>query len=312
MPDYDSFEKLFTECSVWVADATSSGTVSSLTSLAKRESFASCASCASCASRKLNSSLVSFAPVSFAPEIDSALAHGGLKRGALHEFFSKDKDIQIPLSILSLLAIKSFASLKQDSGKYILWIGKNCWPAPHFLKTLSNSSSFLDRCLFIDPKSEKQALWAIESALRSSSIIAVISKIRSLSFLNSRRLALAAEKGNSLGLFVRNFKESSYPSAAMTRWLVEASPSSGTVNPGAVNSGAVNPISINPCFQLTLLKQKGGPLLPENWILEVAKDGSKVSTRIFSGMVGESCEKTDENADGNAGRNAVHSTRLQA
>ena len=256
MLDSNSFEKLFTQGSVWLADKATADT----------EVWDS-----SIPIQKKNP-----ASISISPEINSLLAHGGLKKAAFHEFFSRDKDFQVPLGILSVLTIRALCALKQLSGNYLFWIGKECWPSPHYLRSLSRSATLFDHCLFIDPEDEKQGLWAIEAALRSSSTVAVIAKLKRLSFVSSRRLALAAEKGNSIGLFVRDFKESKLPSAATTRWLIEPSASQ---------------ISFNPRFQLRLLRQKGGPLPHINCILEILKDGTTISPFTLSDVVSGSCEE---------------------
>lgn len=201
-------------------------------------------------------------------EFDDALAHHGLLTKAIHEIFSSD----IPLSLVSFLAAQSTF---QKAG-YLFWIGKECWPTPHFIRQFISSAhedEFFEKCLFIDPPSEKLKLWAFEAALRSSAVSFVFTKFKGLSFSLTRRFALAAKKGRALGIIARPIAEQKTPSAAATRWYISSAK--------GIDS---------PRFKLQLLKQKGGMASEYSWICELRQcelmqNGAKVSFGIPSELV---------------------------
>src|SRR5206468_7508100 len=73
----------------------------------------------------------------------------------------------------------------------------------------------------------RDTLWAMEEALRCHALGAVIGELRARSIdqVATRRLSLAAAAGNTLGLLLRTARDEQ-PSAAATRWIIGAAPSS--------------------------------------------------------------------------------------
>jgi protein ImuA len=73
----------------------------------------------------------------------------------------------------------------------------------------------------------REVLWAMEEALRCRAVGAVIGEIRArgVDVVATRRLSLAAAAGNTLALLLRTASDEE-PSAAATRWIVGAAPSS--------------------------------------------------------------------------------------
>ena len=86
--------------------------------------------------------------------------------------------------------------------------------------------------ILVDPPDAASRLWAIDLALRSPGVSAVIADGSGLDMAASRRLQLAAEAGlgaggGGIGLVARPAHESKHISAAATRWVVRPAPSEG-------------------------------------------------------------------------------------
>lgn len=211
------------------------------------------------------------------PEIDSVLASGGLGRGAIHEFSGPSSHSEASLSILAVFAVRS--SLPQ---KYTVWIGRKCWPDPVFIRNLlprSKVEDFFSHSLFIDASDEKKFLWSVEAALRSPAVSAVVAVLKNISFPLSRRLSLSAKSAQTLGLFAAPPAALRSPTAAATVWQIRS---------------VVSP-SPHPRFELSLLKQKGGPVPAASWVCELFDDGEKISFNIPADVVDKSgAAKADE------------------
>jgi len=204
------------------------------------------------------------------PDIDCSLPHGGLAFGYTHEWFSSpyENTLQPSGSLLTLIAGKALQIADEQS--FIIWIGRNCWPAPYLLKkTLPKNS--LQNCIFIDPPDSKLLFWSIETALRSSAVLAVIACCENISFPLSKRFSLAAKKGSSLGLFIRKEKELHVQSASCSKWLLKP---------------ALSP-SLSPRWDLELVKLKGSRSKQTRWTIEYYHElkDEQISVHIPSDVV---------------------------
>lgn len=167
----------------------------------------------------------------------------------------------------------SCAASTRSDPRLILWIGKNCWPTPHLLAQASHSEvNLLSRSLFIDPPDTKTKLWAIDAALRSPGVFGVVAQCTRLSTTMSRRFALAAAHGGTIGFIVRPEKELSLPSAAMSRWKVRPVP----CQTNTYTAPLTNPFLSAPRWEVELLKCKGSFIppatLPVRWFVEVCDE----------------------------------------
>lgn len=83
--------------------------------------------------------------------------------------------------------------------------------------------------IFVDPPDDASRVWAIDVALRSPAVAAVIADGCRIAMAESRRLQLAAEAGGRhggvLALLARTSGELDQLSAAATRWRVRRTPS---------------------------------------------------------------------------------------
>lgn len=82
----------------------------------------------------------------------------------------------------------------------------------------------LARLYLLHPSSRQQELWAIGECLASEGVCAVVAELGTLNQVEARRLQLAAERGGSVGLFMRPAGKSSDIYAAATRILVTPAP----------------------------------------------------------------------------------------
>ncbi len=222
------------------------------------------------------------------PEIDSALSHGGLLCGALHEFYYNDTttDLRTTIALPALLArnaidayYESPASAwdRENSGAppfFIAWIGRRSWPTPFAIP-----QHLLSSCLFIDPPDQKLTLWAIETALRSPLIKLVIAECPRVPLITTRRLSLCAKTTGSTGILLRAPKDLRMPSSSATKWSVTPLPS-----PHA-----------NPVWTLALERNKGGALPNASWTITVEssyEEREKISLRVLPRVVDTDREET--------------------
>jgi protein ImuA len=201
--------------------------------------------------------------------IDRALPAGGLRTGAIHEWFTEDPHGNTifsahrypPATLTSMLAgnligaLSGKTSEKVRFDKFLLWIGEWCWPAPFLLQNIlsqySSEQSLLAKCLFLNPQGEKALLESVDAALRSPAVAVVVADLPRLSFPVSRRFALSCAKNNTLGLFVRNIREVTFSTAAETKWKISPYPS-----PEPLVS-----------WRIHLLKSKGHQAEQKRWIV---------------------------------------------
>ncbi|WP_369062240.1 ImuA family protein [Caulobacter sp. 73W] len=101
-----------------------------------------------------------------------------------------------------------------------------------FAPSLAQAGLSSDRVIYVEAGDDKTVLACFEEGLRHGGLGAVVGEISRLSMTASRRLQLAAETGQTLGLAVRRWRRQAdaadfgQPTAAATRWRVTALPSS--------------------------------------------------------------------------------------
>lgn len=86
----------------------------------------------------------------------------------------------------------------------------------------------LSRLYLLHPKNREEELWALSECLASGGTSAVVAELGKLSQVEARRLQLAAERGGSLGLWIRPAGPISSIYAAATRLLIEPIPATAT------------------------------------------------------------------------------------
>ena len=178
--------------------------------------------------------------------IDPVLG-GGLALGALHEV--------APVAPLHLGAATGFAlalAARDRSSKSVLWIqpafaGQEAGHA--YGPGLALFGLPLARLLVVRVACSRDALWAMEEALKCRALSTVIAElIDDIADLTAtRRLILAARDGGSLGLLMRH-RSTREPNASVTRWEVAAA---------AGRSDGFGGLG-RPSFDLSLVKNRYG------------------------------------------------------
>lgn len=80
----------------------------------------------------------------------------------------------------------------------------------------------LAKVIFVRPQSQADAMWAVDQALRTHSVAAVIAELERIDDRSARRLQLAAESGQGLALLLRGWQAKQQPSWAEVQWLVRS------------------------------------------------------------------------------------------
>jgi protein ImuA len=169
------------------------------------------------------------------PPIDAALA-GGLARGTVHEISARCEAHSAAASHFALalgcILLKQSRGVRlgpcsstQSSDKTIVWIAQdlclfeNGIPYGPGLVDLGIAP---ERLIMVAAPRLREALWAIEEALRCRATGVVIGEIGThvLDQVASRRLSLAAGAGNTLGLLLRATPDDT-PCACVTRWIID-------------------------------------------------------------------------------------------
>jgi protein ImuA len=208
------------------------------------------------------------------PAIDGALG-GGLSCGALHEIAAERETATAAASGFALaLAARqaSFRSRSRNDASIASGLGRNLVWIAEDLSLAENGAPYgpgLDcvgiapeRLIMIAAARARDALWAMEEALRCHAIGVVIGEMRphGIDPVATRRLSLAAATGGTLGLILRTAPDDA-PSAAATRWIVGAAPSS----PAGANDERWHGIRL-PRVSAHLVRNRRGHL--GAWILE--------------------------------------------
>ena len=151
--------------------------------------------------------------------LDRRLPGGGWPQRALTEILVEQYGIGELRLLMPALASLSVADRTIDgaSGSEPGWIA---WVAPPFQPyppALQQSGINLSRMLVIRPRNNSEILWSAEQALSSGTCAAVLLWSDRLDDQASRRLQLAAEKGQSWAIAFRPLAARSEPSAAALR-----------------------------------------------------------------------------------------------
>jgi|SRR5262245_14732648 len=181
------------------------------------------------------------------PAIDTALG-GGLPLAAVHEL--------APVLPIHAGAVQGFAvALTALTRGSVLWVETDFARLENgapYGPGLAFSGLALDRLVSLTVPRSIDVLWAMEEALRSRAVTAVIGEVPDDRTLDegpaTRRLSLTVRDSGGLGLLLRQ-RPSPAASAAATRWLVAAAPGSQDQFGGLGRT----------TFALSLTKNRHGP-----------------------------------------------------
>ena len=152
-------------------------------------------------------------------EIDDRLPGGGLARGALHEVFAADAGIAT-----AFCALLAGRLAKDAENASILWcerpwtLDAGALYGPALLQFGIDPA----RLILVRVRRDNDVLWAMEEGLRCGQVAAVVGELDDISLTASRRLQLAAEETGVTALSLRSKVDKPPPSAAATRWRLDA------------------------------------------------------------------------------------------
>jgi len=162
------------------------------------------------------------------PRLDRHLPGGGWPQNALTEILLEEYgtgELKLLMPALARLSqVNDSHSSRNGEAGWIAWIAPPFEPYPPALVQWGIN---LSRVLIVRPKKATEVLWAAEQALSAGNCAAVLLWPDALSDSASRRLQLAAEKGQSWAIAFRSLKALAQSSAAALRIKVVAG-ASGT------------------------------------------------------------------------------------
>jgi protein ImuA len=177
--------------------------------------------------------------------IDRALPGGGLARGCLHELCGAPDRAAAAGFAAALLG-------RLSADGHTVWIGPR---DDLYAPGLAAQGLPPERLIVARVGPRDARLWALEEALRSPGLTAVLAEVDRLTLTQSRRLQLAAEARGVTAFLLRPYAASDAPSgaptAAMTRWRI-------TQLPAAADLEAAPRAWQPPRWQVELVRCRGG------------------------------------------------------
>ena len=157
-------------------------------------------------------------------KLDRHLPGGGWPQHALTEILIEHYgigELRLLMPALSRLSADDSRAELAEPG-WIAWVAPPFQPYPPALQQWNIN---LSRMLIVRPKNDSEVLWSAEQALSSGTCAAVLLWPDVLDDQASRRLQLAAEKGNSWAIAFRPLRARKDPSAAALRIALQSSQS---------------------------------------------------------------------------------------
>jgi protein ImuA len=155
------------------------------------------------------------------PAVDGYLNAAAVPRGAVHEIAGQAGDEEQGAMGAGFLAL----SLKAGASTgWIVWVTQqNDLYAPG----LAAFGLDLRRLILVSARCDAEVCWALEEALRSRSLAAVVAEVGVLTLNATRRLQLAAEQAGIPCFLLRRWRtqqlarqQRAQPIAAVTRWRI--------------------------------------------------------------------------------------------
>ena len=155
------------------------------------------------------------------PAVDAYLRDAAVPLGAVHEIAGHAGDEEQGAAGAGFLAL----SLKGGvAAGWILWVTQD---ADLYAPGLAAFGLDLRRLILVSVRRDAEVCWALEEALRSRSLAAVVGELGVLSLNATRRLQLAAEQAGIPCFLLRRWRtqqlaqgQRAQPIAAVTRWRV--------------------------------------------------------------------------------------------
>lgn len=198
--------------------------------------------------------------------IESAFPEGRLPGAAVHEFISPGSEQAAATSGFLSGLLQAFLK----NGNHCLWISDGLHIYPPALRAFGLSP---ERIIFIDLRNDREALWAIEEALRCEALSVVVGELRELDFTQSRRLQLAVESSGVTAFIHRKSPRAENTTACLTRWKISPLPSETEAGLPGVGF---------PRWNVHLQKVRNGR--PGSWQLEWTPQGFRHVPAMRAGV----------------------------
>lgn len=186
--------------------------------------------------------------------INEAFPNGVFPFAALHEFFCSNQEEATASSAF----IAGLLSAHHHKARNMVWISSSQKIFPPALKWFG---ILPHQVLFLHIKKEADALWAIQEALKCSSLSAVIGELPELNLTTSRRFQLAIEEAG-VGCFILRHRPKNLLTTAVSRWHVQ--PVRSIIEEAFPGLG-------HPRWRVNLLKVRNGKI--GSWDIEWSGGG---------------------------------------
>jgi hypothetical protein len=183
------------------------------------------------------------------PGLDALLPGGGLPRGALTEIVIPREGI----GELSLL-MPALARATEDE-RWLVFVAP---PHVPYAPALARAGVNLARVLIVHPRNAQEGLWAVEQALRAGTASVVLAWLAHADPKALRRLQLAAEAGESLGILFRSIRSIEEASPAALRLRLEPASLETANRPSMACGPHLGPIGEGARVAVHILKRRGG------------------------------------------------------
>ena len=193
--------------------------------------------------------------------INEAFPNGVFPYSALHEFFCSN----LEETAASSAFIAGLLSSRFRNNGCILWISPSQKIFPPALKWFGIQPH---QVLFLHAKKQNDVSWAINEALKCSSLSAVVGEMPEMSLTASRRFQLTIE-GAGVGCFIIRNKPKNLLTTAVSRWHIQPMPSKVEYNFPGIG---------HPRWNVRLLKVRNGQ--PGSWDIEWANGEFRYVSRL--------------------------------
>lgn len=207
------------------------------------------------------------------PTVDEYLRLAAIPAGAVHEITGEACDEEQGAAGAGFLAL----SLKACTASgWILWVMQD---GDLYAPGLAAFGLDLRRLVLVTARRDPEVCWALEEALRSRSLSAVVGEIGALTLNSTRRLQLAAEQAGIPCFLLRRWRtqelasrQRAQPIAAVTRWRIAPQPVSGATAQNLVTVPELGPAQ----WRLDLWRCRNAAAA--SWIMEFDHaDGQRVA-----------------------------------
>lgn len=196
------------------------------------------------------------------PHVDTRIADGGLRLDGLHEIAAGTADLSDDAA-----ATLFIAGIAARAWGPVLWVVRR---RDLFAPGLYQAGLSPERVLYAEARDDAELLALMEEGLRHRGLGAVIGEVKRAGMAATRRLQLAAEGGRTIALLMRRHAREDadplgQPSAALTRWRIQAAPSVPLRNGGMGR----------PRWAVSLVRQRAGE--PFDTLLEACDDTGRLA-----------------------------------